>query len=112
MESNNKLKDNDIKNRTCYYFDDGTRFEDFDLDDILIYEKSHKNILVYNISYKTLIGTKALHIRFNKTNGFIWVYDGTRYSVLFGGEKYDLIGAKNGVTFAVSHNYAKIKTDS
>ena len=50
MESNNKLKDIDIKNRTCYYFDDGTRFEDFDLDDILIDEKSYKNILVYNIS--------------------------------------------------------------
>ena len=71
MESNNKLKDIDIKNRTCYYFDDGTRFEDFDLDDILIDEKSYKNILVYNISYKTLIGTKPLRISFNKTNGFI-----------------------------------------
>ena len=27
--------------------------EDFDLDNILIDEKSHENILIYNISYKT-----------------------------------------------------------
>ena len=30
MESNNKLKENDIKNRTCYYFDNIIKFEDFD----------------------------------------------------------------------------------
>ena len=27
-----------IKNRTCYYFNDITKLEDFDLDDILIDE--------------------------------------------------------------------------
>ena len=31
-----------------------------DLDNILIDEYSQENILVYNISYKTLIGTKPL----------------------------------------------------
>ena len=30
MRSNNKLKEISIKNRTCYYFDDITKFEDFD----------------------------------------------------------------------------------
>ena len=49
MESNDKLKEIDIKNRTCYYFDEITKIEDFDLDNILIVEKSYKNILVYNI---------------------------------------------------------------
>ena len=28
----------------CYYFDDKIKLEDFDLDNILIDEKSHKNI--------------------------------------------------------------------
>ena len=28
----------------CYYFDDKIKLEDFDLDNILIDKKSHKNI--------------------------------------------------------------------
>ena len=34
--------------------------EDLDFDIILVDEKSHENILVYNISYKTLIGAKPM----------------------------------------------------
>ena len=52
MESNEKLKEIAIKNRTCYYFDDWTEIEDFDTDRIWIDEKSYENILVYNISHK------------------------------------------------------------
>ena len=52
MESNEELKENDIKNRTCYYFTGIIKIEGFDFD-ILIDEKSYKNILVYNILYKT-----------------------------------------------------------
>ena len=40
MERNNGLKEIDIKIRTFYYFVDIIKFEDFDLDNILIYEKS------------------------------------------------------------------------
>ena len=43
-----------IKNRTCYYFDEIIKLEDF--DNILIDEKCRENILICNISYKTLIG--------------------------------------------------------
>ena len=32
MGSNDKLKEIDIKNRRCYYFDDIIKIEDFDLD--------------------------------------------------------------------------------
>ena len=62
-----------------------------DLDNILIDEKSYKNIWVYNISYKTLIDSKPLCISFYKIDRFIKVYDGTRYLELFGSEKYDFI---------------------
>ena len=48
---NNEFKKVPIKNRTCYYFGDITKLGDFDLDNILIEEKSHKKILIYNISY-------------------------------------------------------------
>ena len=41
--------------------------------------------------YRTLIGTKQLHIKFDKIDGFIRVYNGTRYLVLFGSEKYDVL---------------------
>ena len=61
-----------------------------------------------------------MRIRFEKMDGFIRFYDGTRYLVLLGSEKYDfiydrircLIGLKSGITYVISHNYAKIKVDS
>ena len=43
---------------------------DFDIDNILTDKKSHKNILICDISYKTLIGPNFLHIRFDKIDGF------------------------------------------
>ena len=96
------------------------KIEDFNLDNILKYEKSCENILVYNISYKTLIDVKHFRIRFNKIDGFIIACDGTRYLVLFESEKCDLIyniirnliGVKSGITYVISQNYAKIKVDS
>ena len=67
------------------------KIEDFDLDNILINEKSYKNILVYNILYKILTDSKPLCIRFDKIDGFIRVYDWKRYLVLFGSKNYDSI---------------------
>ena len=34
MEINDELKDIDIKNRTCCYYDDKIKIEDFHLDNI------------------------------------------------------------------------------
>ena len=87
MESNDNLREIDMKNRTCYYFDVIIKFEDFDLDNILINKKSYENVLFYNISYKSFIGAEPLHIRFDKIDEFVRVYNGTKYLVLFGGEK-------------------------
>ena len=44
MESKNELKEIDIKNCTCYYFDDIVKIENLDLDNILMDEKSYKNV--------------------------------------------------------------------
>ena len=49
IETNNKSKEINIKNDTCYYINDIIKFDDFDLDNILIDEKSNENILVSNI---------------------------------------------------------------
>ena len=72
MESNNKWKEIDIKNCTCYYFDDIIIFWDRDIDfsDNLLDEKlckeNYENNLIYDISYKTSTGAKPLRIRFDK----------------------------------------------
>ena len=75
-----------LKYGTCYYFDDIIKLVDFDIDNLLIDEKSVENILIYEISYKSLIDRKPLRIRFIKIDGFIRIYDGTRYLTLFGSE--------------------------
>ena len=108
IEGNDQLKDIDIeiKNRTWYYFDDIIKTEDSHLDNLLIDENWYKNILVSNISYKTLIGVKSLRIKHDEIDAFIRVYDGTRFQYFFGGVKYDficnkikyLIGIKSGIT--------------
>ena len=88
---NNELKKVPIKNHACYYFDDIIKLEDFHLCNILIDKKSHENILIYDTSYKTLIGSKLLRVRFNKIDEIIRIYDGTKYLILFGTKKYDAI---------------------
>ena len=58
-------------------------------------------------------------IRFDKVDGLIRIYDGTRYLVLFAGQKFDfiysrityLIEVKSGITYVIYHNYKKIKID-
>ena len=87
MESKDELKEIDIKNRKCYYFDDIMRVTDINFSNILLNEKSDKayqNILIYSISYKTFVGSKPLGIKFDEIYWFIKIYDGIRYLVLFG----------------------------
>ena len=57
MESN-ELKIVNIKNRSCYYFDDMIKIEDFHLGNILLDEKSYGSVSIYDILYKQLIGPK------------------------------------------------------
>ena len=117
---NNEFKEVRIKNHTRYYFNDIIKLGDIDLDNILIDKKSYENILIYDISYKTLIDPKPLHIRFFKIDRIIGIYDGTRYLTLFRSEKYEaiynriryLISQKSGITYIFSHYFAKIKVDS
>ena len=104
----------------CYYFDEIIKIEDRNFDNILLDEKSNENILIYDILCKGLICAKPLRIRFDKVDGFVRDYDGTRYLVLFGPEKYDAIynriryflSQKGSITYFISHNYARIKVDS
>ena len=82
---NNEFKSVYIKNRTFYYYDDEIiKLGHFNINDILKDDKSDGNILIYNMSYRTLIDSKPLQIRFLKLHGIIRIYDGIRYLTLFG----------------------------
>ena len=60
---------------------------------------------------------RTLRIRYDEIDGFIRIYDGTRYLTLFGPEKYDVIynrirylmSQKSGITYTFSHYIVKIK---
>lgn len=52
----------DIKNLTCYYFDDKISNNDLDVDIILIDKKQSENIVIYGVVYKTPYSTKPLPV--------------------------------------------------
>ena len=87
------------------------RVGDFNSDKILLDENLYGHILVYEVSYKTFMGAKALRIRFQNVNGFIKIYDRIRYLVLIGPKRYEaiydriryLISGKSGTTCGISH---------
>ena len=117
MESKDKLKQINIKNCTCYYFDDIIRFwnRDIDFSDILLDEKLYKekyeNILIYGISYKTPMGVKI--------DRFIKIDDKIRYLVLFDyrycDKIYDnikyLVSEKSGITDSINQNFGRNSYD-
>ena len=79
--------------------------------------KNYMEIFWFMTLYKTLTGAEPPNARSDKVDRFIRVYNRTRYLVIFGPEKYDviynktryLVSQKIGITYAFSHNYAKIK---
>ena len=62
-----------------------------------------------------MIGPKPFRIRFDKTGGFIRIYDGTTYLTLFRSKNYDAIYGRSrypislSITYIFSHHFAKIK---
>ena len=73
MDSKDKLKEIDIKNHACYYFDDIINCIGINFSIILLIEKLYKNISFYDFSYKTSTVPKPLRIRFDKIDGFTMV---------------------------------------
>ena len=74
MKRKDELKEIDIKNFTCGYFDDTMRVVDIDFNSILLDGKSYKtnkNILIFDILYKIFMGSKPVRIRFNEIDEFI-----------------------------------------
>ena len=51
MKNKNKLKEIDIKNSACFYFDGIIHGTKIDFSNILLNKKLYENISVYNILY-------------------------------------------------------------
>ena len=81
-------------------------------------DKAYDYILIYDISYKTLMGAKPLRIRFDEIDGFIKIYDGIRYVLLFRSEQYDAIYIRirylirQKMVSDYSYDFATIRIDS
>ena len=73
VKSKSEVKEINIKNSTCYYFEDIVTDRDIYSIDVLLYEKIYENISVYDIPYKTSTRPKPLRLIFNKIDGFIRV---------------------------------------
>ena len=125
MEGRDELNEIDIKNCTCYHFEDMNRNRDIYSVDILLDEKIYENVSVYDILYKTSMGPKPLHIRFDKIDGFLIILGcKTKHLVLFDYGlldygygffdcEYDkikyLTSEKSGITDSINHNFGKIR---
>ena len=71
MKSKNELKEADIKNCVCYYFDDIIKGSKINFSNTLLDKKLYESIWLYSISYKNRTRPKPLRIRFDKIDGFI-----------------------------------------
>ena len=88
MESKDELKEIDIKNRTCYYFDNIIKDVDIYFSDILLDEKFHAK-------FQQVQNHCILGIRLDKIDGFIRVRGGEfRHLVLFDKRLFDKIFGK------------------
>ena len=58
----NKVKDMDIKNQICYFFDDIINIKKFRSNNIKISKRQYKNILIYYIGYMTIRELKDVKI--------------------------------------------------
>ena len=70
---------NNIKNRTCYFYNNIIGFQDFDAWLLKIDKKSYKNIVIYNIGYiaikknddcKNIHSVNSLYLRIHHANGY------------------------------------------
>ena len=66
------------------------------------------------------MGSTPLQIRFDEIDGFIKIYDGTRYLQMFSNILYDKIcdtikypiSKKTGIADSINHSFGRIRSDS
>ena len=66
------------------------------------------------------MSTNSFRIRFDEIDGFITIYDGIKYLVLFGSKRYDaiynkiryLIRKRSGIVDIISQDFARIRIET
>ena len=121
MKIKNELKENGIKNRVCYHFDDIINGKSFNFRNVLWDKKLFENISVYKISCKNPAVPKPLRIRFNKIDGFVIsldvkikpliLFDYGLFNKICDKIKY-VISKKSGIANSINHSFGKIRIDS
>ena len=87
IAKNNELTETDYKYATCYYLDDTLLMT---LILVILYWPKNYIIFFYQDVYKAPYATKHLHFVFDKVDGYIGKYHGTKYLPLFpSDEKYE-----------------------
>ena len=79
-----------------------TKIEGFDFDNILIDVSSHKNALIYNILFKTLIGAKPYGVtRVCNGTRYLTLLELGKFCIIFDRIRY-LIGVKIAIKYVFS----------
>ena len=121
MKRKDELREIDIRNHVCYYFDGVTKDIDINFSKILLDKKIYENISVYDVPYKNSTVSKLLHINLCKIDGFIRVRGGEFiHLVLIDYELFDkicdkikdLISEKSDINDSINHNFGEIKINS
>lgn len=73
------VKENSIKNRTYYFFNDKTNIKNFDPNNIKTDGKLCQNILIYYTGYVKQNKVKTLHLIINKAKEYIDKSNGNEY---------------------------------
>ena len=129
------IKQINIKNRTCYFFNDMINIKNFDSNLLKIGKKLYKNIDIYYIGYITMKdlddvnihSVNSFYLYFDKVDGYIEKSNGNRYLVFASADenkeiltKYtelwneikNLIEKINGKSGEYEKVFIKIKFDS
>ena len=91
-----EVKQINIKNRTCYLYNNMINIKNFDPNLLKIDKKSYKNIGIYNIGYITIqkiddceniYNVNPLHLLANDARGYIEEKNGNKYLIFDSLEK-------------------------
>ena len=90
MESKDELKEIDINNHACYYFDDIMRAIDINSSDIILNKNIYEKVNLWHF-IENCYGFEIFRIWFDIIDGFIKIYGGIRYLVLLNCSWFDEI---------------------
>ena len=112
------VKQINIKNRTCYYYNNKINIKDFETKLLKIDRKSYKNIGIYNIRYITIkkiddyeniYSVNPSYLLVNHANGYIEEKDANKYLIFDSkDENKELLKKYNDVWNGIKNKIKKV----